>query len=56
MAAIPAFENETEERAFWEDNDSALYLDWSKTQTVVLPNLKKSAMSSEPDNGPRTDS
>jgi predicted DNA binding CopG/RHH family protein len=38
--AIPAFANEAEERAFWEANDSTDYLDWTKAQSVVLPNLK----------------
>ena len=37
---IPPFANEAEERAFWETHDSAEYLDWSKAQRVVLPNLK----------------
>jgi len=37
---IPHFASEAEERAFWETHDSAAYLDWSKAQRVVLPNLK----------------
>ncbi|MGD0959764.1 MAG: BrnA antitoxin family protein [Methylomonas sp.] len=37
---IPKFENEEAERAFWETHDSSDYLDWSKAQSVVLPNLK----------------
>ena len=28
------------ERLFWEKHDSTEYLDWSKAQKVVLPNLK----------------
>jgi predicted DNA binding CopG/RHH family protein len=36
----PKFANEAEERAFWEANDSTDYLDWTKAQRVVLPNLK----------------
>jgi len=38
--AVPKFANEAEERAFWETHDSTEYLDWSKAQKVVLPNLK----------------
>ena len=37
---IPKFANETEERAFWEQHDSSDYLDWTKAQRMVLPNLK----------------
>lgn len=37
---LPKFKSEQEERAFWEKHDSAGYLDWSKAQRVVLPNLK----------------
>lgn len=42
LKATPTFANEMEERAFWEANDSTDYLDWSKAQKVVLPNLKPS--------------
>ena len=37
---VPEFANEQEERRFWEQNDSSEYLDWSKAQSVVIPNLK----------------
>lgn len=40
LKTIPQFANEAEEQAFWESNDSTDYLDWSKAQSVVLPNLK----------------
>ncbi len=40
LKATPEFANEAEERAFWEANDSTDYLDWTKAQRVVLPNLK----------------
>lgn len=40
IKTVPKFRNETEERAFWETHDSTQYLDWSKAQKVVLPNLK----------------
>jgi len=42
LKTIPKFANETEERAFWEQQDSTDYLDWTKAQQVVLPNLKPS--------------
>lgn len=37
---IPEFENEDQERAFWAENDSAEYVDWSKAEKVIFPNLK----------------
>ena len=37
---VPKFSNEAEERVFWETHDSTEFLDWSKAQKVVLPNLK----------------
>ncbi|MDK9725017.1 MAG: BrnA antitoxin family protein [Sterolibacteriaceae bacterium MAG5] len=37
---LPHFANEAEERAFWEKHDSTNYLDWSKAEKAVLPNLK----------------
>jgi predicted DNA binding CopG/RHH family protein len=43
MKAIPKFQNEAEERKFWESHDSTEYLDWSKAKKVILPNLKPSS-------------
>ena len=40
LKPIPQFSNEEAEQAFWESHDSTDYLDWSKAQSVVLPNLK----------------
>jgi predicted DNA binding CopG/RHH family protein len=40
LKAVPEFANEEEERRFWEQIDSSDYLDWSKAQSVVMPNLK----------------
>ena len=42
--ALPKFKSEAAERAFWEakGRDSSEYLNWSKAQRVVLPNLKPS--------------
>jgi hypothetical protein len=39
---IPKFENEAEERAFWEspENDSTQYVDWSKAKLVAFPKLR----------------
>ena len=42
---IPDFENESEERAFWESHDSTDYVDWSKAEPVRFPNLKPSSKS-----------
>jgi predicted DNA binding CopG/RHH family protein len=39
---IPQFASEAEERAFWETEDSADYVDWSKARHAVLPNLRPS--------------
>jgi len=38
----PQFSSETEERAFWESQDSSEYIDWSQAESVQLPNLKPS--------------
>lgn len=40
LKTIPQFANEAEERVFWETHDSTEYLDWTKAQRAVLPNLK----------------
>ena len=40
LKAVPKFSSEAKERAFWETHDSTEYLDWSKSQKAVLPNLK----------------
>jgi predicted DNA binding CopG/RHH family protein len=42
---IPEFKNEDEEREFWTTHDSTDYVDWSKAQKVVFPNLKSSTES-----------
>ncbi len=39
---MPKFENEVQEREFWEVNDSSEYLDWSRAERVSMPNLKPS--------------
>ena len=45
LKPIPRFKTEAEEREFWETHDSTDYVDWSKAQRVVLPNLKLSTTS-----------
>jgi predicted DNA binding CopG/RHH family protein len=45
MKTIPEFQNEAEERKFWESHDSTDYLDWSKAKKFNLPNLKPSSTS-----------
>ena len=37
---VPVFENEAEERTFWENHNSTEYLDWSQAQIIDFPNLK----------------
>lgn len=40
LKAVPKFANEAAEQAFWETHNSTEYMDWTKAQRVVLPNLK----------------
>ena len=42
MKKIPSFTSENEEREFWSKADSTEYIDWNKSKSVVLPNLKPS--------------
>lgn len=37
---LPTFKTEAQERAFWEKNDSADYVDWTQATQVTMPNLK----------------
>ncbi len=40
---IPKFKNEKQKADFWQKNDSADFIDWSKAEkNVELPNLKPS--------------
>ena len=39
---VPAFKNEDEERGFWATHDSTEFVDWSRAQRAVFPNLKPS--------------
>lgn len=45
LKKIPRFKNEDEERNFWSNHDSTEYLDWSKAEKVIFPNLKPSTES-----------
>jgi len=40
MKKIPEFKTESEERIFWEENDSSDYLDWGKAKQAIFSNLK----------------
>ena len=40
---LPVFENEAKERVFWENHDSADYVDWNQAERVRFPNLKPSS-------------
>ena len=39
---LPAFASEEEERDFWTEHDSTEFVDWSRAERVILPNLKAS--------------
>lgn len=39
---IPHFKNEDAEREFWDTHDSTDYIDWSKAEEAIFPNLKPS--------------
>ncbi len=45
LKQIPKFKNEDEEREFWSTHDSTEYVDWSKAERAVFPNLKPSTES-----------
>jgi predicted DNA binding CopG/RHH family protein len=42
MKKIPKFKTEAEEREFWANADSSDYVDWSKANRILLPNIKPS--------------
>ncbi len=37
---VPQFQSEVEEKDFWLNHDSTEYVDWSKADVTVFPNLK----------------
>lgn len=40
LKKIPKFKNEDEEFQFWSTHDSTGYVDWSRAERAVFPNLK----------------
>ena len=42
LKVLPTLSSEEQQRNFWERQDSTDYLDWTKAQRVVFPNLKPS--------------
>jgi predicted DNA binding CopG/RHH family protein len=45
LKPIPDFKSEEEEIEFWDAHDSSDYVDWSKAEKAVFPNLKVSTES-----------
>ena len=45
VKAPPSFGHEEQERRFWEENDRSDFVDWSKAEQVVMPNLKPTTTS-----------
>ena len=43
LVAPRVLNSEAEERRYWEENDSSAHVDWSRAESVRLPNLKPSA-------------
>lgn len=43
LKPLRVFKSEEEEREFWATHDSMDYVDWSKAERVVFPNLKPTA-------------
>jgi predicted DNA binding CopG/RHH family protein len=39
---VPRFASEAEEQAFWDEHDSADFVDWKDARRIVLPNLQPS--------------
>jgi len=42
LKTIPVFKSEDEERDFWAQADSTEYIDWTKAERAVFPDLKPS--------------
>ena len=40
LKPVPKFTSEQQERKFWLTHDSTEYVDWSRAQRTVFPNLK----------------
>ena len=39
---IPEFKTEEQERKFWQNHDSAEYINWDDAEEVIFPRLKPS--------------
>jgi len=44
LKKIPKFKTEKEERLFWQNANSLDYVDWSKAERWIFPNLKLTAV------------
>jgi len=44
LKRIPKFKSEAEERTFWQKADSTKYVDYSKMEKWIFPNLKLSSV------------
>lgn len=42
LKTIPTFKSESEERDFWAHEDSTDYIDWTRAERAVFPDLKPS--------------
>jgi predicted DNA binding CopG/RHH family protein len=40
LKLVPAFDTEAEERAFWQSHDTTDYVNWTKAERAIFPNLK----------------
>ncbi len=45
LKKIPDFKGPEEEAKFWDEHDSADYVDWSKADKAIFPNVKASTES-----------
>lgn len=45
LKEIPEFKSPEEEQDFWDSHDSTEYIDWSKAEESLFPNLKPSTES-----------
>ena len=42
LCEFPTFASEQQEREFWQEHDSAEFVDWTQATTLTLPKLKPS--------------
>ncbi len=48
VKAVPTFQSEAEERAFWETHDTTEYVDWSRAKVAIFPDLRPSTKTISP--------